>query len=281
MTRSGTEVSTAFLHSRVMPPVASPGHLFNAARHAGRGLFNALAELGAVRLAPPRDSRAAAHRLAGVLGTLARAHDLAVTVHGEVPRSTALIVANHVGVIDALALIPVCPAIPLARGALASWPLIGPIGHALGVCFVGDSPDDRVRALRRVHALLAAGTSVVNFALAGASNDGMQVGPLWRGTFGIAARLGVPVVPIAIRPRGGVALPSYVSAARERRIEVMLHVGAPIHARTGEAPEVMAARTRGTIAHLLERLRWLDGAPVIGARYGGGGNAPVAASRSS
>src|SRR5690349_2643551 len=52
--------------------------LFRATNHAGRGLFNALAELGAARMAPPRGPRDAAHRLAGALGTVARAHDIAV-----------------------------------------------------------------------------------------------------------------------------------------------------------------------------------------------------------
>jgi len=47
-------------------------------RHIGRGLFSALAELGAIRMAPLHDSRTAAHRLAGALGTIARAHDLAI-----------------------------------------------------------------------------------------------------------------------------------------------------------------------------------------------------------
>ena len=89
--------------------------LFLAARHIGRGLFNAVEELGSVRLAPPRDHRAAAHRLAGALGTIARAHDLVVTVRGEIPRSTALIVANHVSYLDPIALSSICPALLVAK----------------------------------------------------------------------------------------------------------------------------------------------------------------------
>src|SRR5262245_50921293 len=103
--------------------------VFRATHRAGRGLFNALAELGVARTAPPRDPREAAHRLAGALGSIARAHDIAVFVRGEIPRGAALIVANHVSYLDPLVILPVCPAIPIAKGEVESWPIIGPIGR--------------------------------------------------------------------------------------------------------------------------------------------------------
>src|SRR5687768_4244052 len=110
--------------------------LLRASRHAGRGLFNALAELGSAKLAPPRDARAAVHRLAGALGTIARAHEISVTITGDVPRGTSLVVANHISYLDPLAILPVCPAAPLAKSEVAGWPIVGPIGAALGVVFV-------------------------------------------------------------------------------------------------------------------------------------------------
>jgi len=230
------------------------------ARHIGRGLFNALAELGAIRMAPPRDGAAAAHRLAGALGTIARAHELAIELRGEVPRTTALLVANHVSYLDPIAILPLCPAIPVANGELLGWPIIGQLGAALGTVFVRrKDPVARVRTLRRIHDVLAAGTSVLNFA-EGTATRGERVGPLFRGGFGIAQRLGVPVVPIAIRYRepamawcdGATFLPHYLHVAGRARIEIALTFGAPMHARTGESPEAMAARTRGILAHLLE-----------------------------
>src|SRR5688572_13620116 len=63
--------------------------LVRASRHASRGLFHALASLGDARLSPPADAREAVHRLAGALGTIARAHELAVTVRGDVRRHEA------------------------------------------------------------------------------------------------------------------------------------------------------------------------------------------------
>ena len=228
-------------------------------RHVGGGLFTALAELGSARMAPPRDARDAAHRLAGALGAVGRSHDLVVTVTGAVPRGVALIVANHVSYLDPLAILPVCPALPIAKGEVASWPLIGPIGAALGVTFVArDQPITRVRALRRVHDLLAAGVPVLNFP-EGTTTAGDTVLPFLRGTFGIAQRLGVPVVPVAVRYRDPASawcnaatfLPHYVRLAGTPRVEVDLRFGTAMLPRAGEAPEDMAARARNAILRSL------------------------------
>lgn len=238
----------------------------STARHVTGGLFNALAELGAIRMAPPRDMRAAAHRLAGALGAVGRAHDLQVTIRGEVPRGTALIVANHVSYLDPLALLPVCPALPVAKGEVMGWPIVGQIGGSLGTIFVKrDDPMARVRTLRRIHDLLACGVPVLNFA-EGTTTKGDSVAPFWRGGFGVAQRLGVPVVPVVLRYRdpemawcdGATFFPHYLRTVGQRRIEVAAVFGAPMHARTGEAPEAMAARCRNMISHMLDLTRWTD-----------------------
>ena len=233
-------------------------HMFGL-RHAGRGLFHALAELGAARMTPPRDSRDAVHRLAGALGTIARAHDIAVTVHGEIPRGAALIVANHISYLDPLAILPLCPAAPLAKSEVEGWPIIGPIGAALGVVFVErETTAGRARALRRIHGLLASGVPVLNFP-EGTTSRGHTVGPFLRGSFGIAQRVGVPVVPVAIRYRdpalawcdGATFLPHYARVAARPRIEVSLTFCSPLPARTGELAETYAARARAAIARAL------------------------------
>ena len=223
-------------------------------RHVGGGLFNALAELGSARMAPPRDAREAAHRLAGALGAMARAHELAVSIRGDVPRGPALIVANHASYLDPLAILPVCPALPITKGEIQDWPVLGPIGAALGVVFVRDP----IRALRRVHALLAAGVPVLDFPGVASSDT---VPPFHRGTFGIAQRVGVPVVPVAVRYRdpalawvdASAVLPHYLRTAGQRRIEVELSFCAAMSPRAGELPEDMAARARNAIVRNLER----------------------------
>jgi lyso-ornithine lipid O-acyltransferase len=235
------------------------GPLLHAGRHLGRGLFHALAELGAARTSPPCEPRAAAERLAGALAAIARAHDLEVRVRGDVPQGRALIVANHVSYLDPIALLPLCPAIPIAKGDVAGWPIIGGVGRGLGVVFVRrDDPADRARVLRRVHRLLAGGAAVLNFP-EGTTTHGAEVAPFWRGTFGIAQRL-----EVALRYRDpdlawcgqATFLPHYWRTVRRPRLEVAIRFGAPMHPRAGEPAEAMAARARGTIAYMLQTLTW-------------------------
>jgi len=243
--------------------------MLHAGKHVGRGLFNALAELGSVRISPPDEPRAAAHRLSGALATIARAHDLDVCVRGEVPRGQALIVANHVSYLDPVAILPVCPAIPVCKDDVADWPIVGSIASGLGVVFVKRGvPHERVVTLRRVHDLLVAGAPVLNFP-EGTTTHGAKVMPFWRGTFGIAQRLDLPVVPVAVRYRDpalawygqATFLPHYWRTVRRARVEVELRFGAPLHARAGEAAEAMAARARGVICQMLESMRWIDAGP--------------------
>ncbi|MBV8760953.1 MAG: 1-acyl-sn-glycerol-3-phosphate acyltransferase [Deltaproteobacteria bacterium] len=235
--------------------------LIRATRHVGTGLFAALSGLGVARMAPPPDPRQAAHRLAAALGAVARAHELSVTVRGDIPRGSALIVANHVSYIDPLAILPVCPALPIAKGEVAAWPVVGAIADAFGVMFVRrESPAARVRTLRRVHALLSADVPVLNFP-EGTTTPGDRVLPFWRGTFGIAQRLGVPVVPVAIAYadpalawcNAATFLPHYLRTAARPRVEVTLTFLPAMPTRVGELPEDAAARARNAIQRVLQR----------------------------
>lgn len=245
--------------------------LLRASKHLGQGLFQALAELGAARMSPPRGPRAAAHRLARALHAIARAHDLDVRVQGELPRGPALIVANHVSYLDPIAILPLVPAIPIAKGDVAGWPLVGPIASKLGVLFVErDDPAARVATLRCVHDLLARGAAVLNFP-EGTTTHGEHVAPFYRGTFGIAQRLGVPVVPAALRYRDpelawtgrATFLPHYWRTVCRPRVEVAVSFGAAMHPRTGESPEAMAARARAVVSRMLATTRWIDAGPGV------------------
>ena len=248
--------------------------VLRATRRTGRALFHALAELGSARTAPPRDPREAAHRLAGALGGIARAHRLSVTVRGAIPRGTALVVANHLSYLDPLAILPVCPALPVAKGEVDAWPIIGAIGRALGVVYVArDDAMARARVLRRIHALLAAGVPVLNFP-EGTTSHGDRVLPFLRGSFGIAQRLGVPVVPVAIRYRDPALawcddasfLPHYLDMAARPQVEVELVFGAAMPVRAGEAPEDLAARARHAILRNLRSHHAAIGARVPASR---------------
>jgi 1-acyl-sn-glycerol-3-phosphate acyltransferase len=228
-------------------------------------------------MSPPRDPRDTASRLSRALVALAHAHDLEVHLSGEVPRGGevsrrgVLFVANHVSYLDPIAILSVCPAIPIAKGDVAGWPIVGACARSLGVVFVQrERPAGRVAALRRVHDLLAAGAPVLNFP-EGTTTRGTRVAPFWRGTFGIAQRLGATVIPVALRYRDpelawcgqATFLPHYWRTVCRPRVEVAIRFGTPMVPRTGEPPEAMAARARGIISRMLETTRWIDAGTSI------------------
>jgi 1-acyl-sn-glycerol-3-phosphate acyltransferase len=236
--------------------------LATGGKHMARGMFHALAELGHSHRTPVKDASEGAHRLAATLGLIARSHGIRVRVSGDVPRMPSLLVCNHVSYLDPLAILPLCPAIPLAKSEVADWPVVGPVAKQLGVAFI-DRNDAMQRAatLRRLTRMMAQGVSVLNFA-EGTTTDGRTVAPFWRGSFGVAQQLELPVVPLAIRyddPKmawtGGAAfLPHYTAMAQKRSIGVSLVIGSPLYPRTGEPPEHFAARTRNAVSALLHRV---------------------------
>jgi lyso-ornithine lipid O-acyltransferase len=244
-----------------MMQASSFAKLATGGKHMARGMFHALAQLGNARSTPIKDARDGAHRLAATLGMIARSHGLRVRIAGEIPRMPALLVCNHVSYLDPLAILPLCPAIPMAKMEVADWPIIGLLAKQLGVTFIDRSDAlQRAAALRRIANLLNQGISVLNFA-EGTTTDGRTVAPFWRGSFGIAQRYGVPVVPMAIRyddPKmawtGGAAfLPHYVATAQKQQIGISLVIGSPLYPRTGEPVEHFAARAQQAVGSLLHR----------------------------
>ena len=133
----------------------------SALRHVGGGLFSALAELGNARMTPPRDSargRPPARRRARSArararprGHRSRRGSARAGADRREPCQLSRSARDPAGVPG--------PA-DRARARSLAWPVIGPIGAALGVVFVRG---DRVRVLRHVHTLLAAGVPVLDF----------------------------------------------------------------------------------------------------------------------
>ena len=120
-------------------------------------------------------------------------------VEGELPGGPCLVVANHITWLDIVLLHALWPMWLVAKAEIERWPLIGVLARLAGTIFiVRGSVESRRRVARRMSALLKRGDRVGIFPEGGIRRErGVKVfhAPL----FGPAIRIGVPVVPVAIR----------------------------------------------------------------------------------
>jgi 1-acyl-sn-glycerol-3-phosphate acyltransferase len=231
--------------------------VIRSALRIGRFAVTVLDAIGRARMRPvgvPEQAR----RLHSVCAEIATIHDLRIGVHGRFPTGPALIVSNHIGYLDAIAVAAAVPCAPIAKREVASWPLIGSAADKLGVIFVTrDDAANRARALRRALRTFRAGVPVLNFP-EGTTTDGTRLLPFYRGAFGLARRAGVPVIPVALRCSPELAwhgdapfVPHYVRTTKLPELAIDLELGAPIDpARCASADEV-AALAHHRIAYLL------------------------------
>ncbi len=250
---------------------ASVGALRGALRAGWRGggtVFATLAAIGASGRQPPSPAAAAA-RFYAITRELTALHGVRVDVQGELPTGPCVLVANHVSWLDCVVLGQLTPCAPIAKGEVASWPIIGRGAVALGVTFVDRArPMSGARALRRALRTLEAGVSVLNFP-EGTTTDGSRLLPFRRGIFGAARLAGAPIVPIALRyasPQiawtGGASfVPHYLRTAAGDGIAARLVIGSPILPWPRDAAGILATAARREIAALLGLTPLRAGAP--------------------
>ncbi|HSN30932.1 MAG TPA: lysophospholipid acyltransferase family protein [Kofleriaceae bacterium] len=213
-----------------------------------RFVVSTLDAIGRARMARDKSHAARAHRLQTACADIVNIHDLQLSVRGRFPTGPAVIVANHVSYLDAIAIAAAVPCAPIAKSEVASWPVIGTAAKQLGVIFVRrDSATSRVRALMKARDALAAGVPVMNFP-EGTTTDGSQLREFRRGIFGLARALRVPVIPVAVRCAQALAwygnapfVPHYIRATKLAAPAMRLEIGEPIDpTRLATADEVTA-----------------------------------------
>lgn len=240
-----------------------------AASRIARAAFSTLATIGRARGAggSPRDH---AERLRAALAEIVAIHGLAVAVRGAWPAGPAVLVANHVSYLDPLVIGARVACAPIAKGEVASWPVIGTAARALGVNFVARGCAwSGARVLRRGLATLADGACVLNFP-EGTTTDGTRLLPFRRGIFGLARLAGVPVVPIALRYAspdlawygGATFVPHYLRTAARRAPVVHVDVGSSILPDRFRSADDLAAFTHQRIARMLRDLEDPHGSVV-------------------
>lgn len=119
-------------------------------------------------------------------------------IRGDVPTGCCIVVSNHRAHLDPLLVLRDVDGYPVAKAEIADWPLIGTGGRMAGMLFVQrDDPGSRMTTVRAIVKVLQAGFPLIIFPEGDTSDlDGTL--PFKRAVFEIAARLHIPVVPVAL-----------------------------------------------------------------------------------
>lgn len=114
-------------------------------------------------------------------------------VSGAPPRPPFLLVVNHLGYADVVALAASCECVFVAKKEVGAWPVVGRLCRRVGTIFIDRrSRRDIPRALSLVESALDQGLGVVLFA-EGTSTRGAGVLPFKSPLLEAAARRGLPV----------------------------------------------------------------------------------------
>lgn len=224
-----------------------------------RGVFSASGWNGARFVVSESYQVAQARRLSLLCKRICADHGVCTVVSGAIPTVTAVLVCNHMSYMDPVIVAAVAPALPVAKGEVARWPLIGQVGRRTGVMFVRRAcPASGARVLRQARRVLREGASVLNFP-EGTTTAGDTVLPFKRGMFGLAAIAEVPVVPVALRYESPdlawvgntYFLPHYIKTLSRRSWTAYVTFGDPMWVQPGETPAQLAQRGRDKIARML------------------------------
>ena len=121
-----------------------------------------------------------------------------ITVYGEEPKVSGLIISNHRSYFDGLIILKNILAFPIAKKEVESWPLVGNVGKATGVIFVNrENKESRIQTRLQVSKVLEDGFSILNTP-EGTTHIEPTTIKFKPGAFVLAAELGVPVIPIAV-----------------------------------------------------------------------------------
>jgi 1-acyl-sn-glycerol-3-phosphate acyltransferase len=187
-------------------------------------------------------------------------HGIEAEVDGAPPAGPALLACNHVSWLDPIVVAAYAPCAPISKLDVRGWPVVGALAGRLGVIFhARGDPRSGLQVLREAEQALRNRVALLNFP-EGTTTDGAGVLRFHRGLFGLALRLGVPVVPVAVRYQpadlawtgDATFMPHYLRLAARGASRVRLRFGDPV--RPGHRPTAsdLAATARDRVVALLE-----------------------------
>ncbi len=117
---------------------------------------------------------------------------------GLPPDFPALVVANHRSYLDPILMLGDLDALPVAKAEVASWPILGKGAALAGILYLRrEHSGSRAQILRQIEAKILEGFSVILFP-EGTTSALSGTLPFKKGAFQVAAKGGLPVVPVAL-----------------------------------------------------------------------------------
>jgi 1-acyl-sn-glycerol-3-phosphate acyltransferase len=185
---------------------------------------------------------------------------ISVALEGLPPAGPVLLACNHVSWLDPIVVAAFAPCAPVSKLDVRAWPVVGALAGRLGVIFHDrGSPRSALAVLQEAERALRNRVALLNFP-EGTTSDGSRVLRFKKGLFGLALRLEVPVVPVAISylpadlawTGDATFLPHYLRLAARGRSWVRLRFGDPVPAKAHPTAALLADEVRARVATLLE-----------------------------
>ena len=121
-----------------------------------------------------------------------------ITIYGKEPTQAGLIISNHRSYLDPIVILKNLLAYPVGKKEVASWPIIGNVCKTTGVIFVQrENKESRKEALQEINTVLEKGYSIF-ITPEGTTHIEPVTIHFKPGAFIQAAKLEVPVIPVAI-----------------------------------------------------------------------------------
>lgn len=191
---------------------------------------------------------------------------LRVRIRGRRPAGGALLVANHLGYLDILALGASAPGRFVAKSEISAWSAVGTLAGAAGTIYADrDRPRQSLPLVDAVARRLQGGDRVLLFPEAGVAPDGSTLGSFHTMLFEAAIRAEAPVVPVGLRYTGpdDRKVWAWIEEADlwrhlvtrvlpARRVAVEVRFGRPLRPTPNTDRKALAREARKAVQELLE-----------------------------
>jgi lyso-ornithine lipid O-acyltransferase len=118
---------------------------------------------------------------------------------GQIPDYPCLLLANHRSYLDPILILGATEAFPVAKAEVRKWPVLGAGAAATGVIFLNRaSAKSRGETLFAIAEQFEKGHRVILFP-EGTTSGGQTTIPFKKGSFQLAAKYNLPIVPVAIK----------------------------------------------------------------------------------